>query len=94
MDIGVIGAGITGIGAAWRLAKNGHNVTLYEKEGGIGGLARSMTLDDRLVERYYHFITTYPDIAAMLTNKLIASYLGITQEFVSVIRKRRSKLKN
>lgn len=45
-------------------------------------------------ERYNHFITTYPDIAAMLTNKLIASYLGITQEFVSVIRKRRSLKKN
>ena len=45
-------------------------------------------------ERYHHFVTTYPDIAAMLTNKLIASYLGITQEFVSVIRKRRSIKKN
>ena len=44
-------------------------------------------------KRYDHFITTYPDIAAMLTNKLIASYLGITQEFVSVIRKRRTQKK-
>ncbi|MEM7659690.1 MAG: Crp/Fnr family transcriptional regulator [Bacteroidota bacterium] len=45
-------------------------------------------------ERYGHFLTTYPDIAAMLTNKLIASYLGITQEFVSVIRKRWSLKKD
>lgn len=45
-------------------------------------------------ERYQHFLTTYPDIAAMLTNKLIASYLGITQEFVSVIRKRWALKKN
>ncbi|MEM6344555.1 MAG: Crp/Fnr family transcriptional regulator [Bacteroidota bacterium] len=45
-------------------------------------------------QRYDHFITTYPDIAAMLTNKLIASYLGITQEFVSVIRKRRALKKS
>lgn len=40
-------------------------------------------------ERYHHFITTYPEISELVTNKLIASYLGITQEFVSVIRKRR-----
>jgi len=56
MEIGIIGAGITGIGAAWHLARKGHRVTLYEKEGGIGGLARAMLLDGQYVERYYHFI--------------------------------------
>ncbi|MEL6191383.1 MAG: Crp/Fnr family transcriptional regulator [Bacteroidota bacterium] len=40
--------------------------------------------------RYHHFVSTYPEIAGMVTNKLIASYLGITQEFLSVIRKRRT----
>ncbi|MBU2912651.1 Crp/Fnr family transcriptional regulator [Reichenbachiella agariperforans] len=40
-------------------------------------------------ERYLHFIDTYPTLSEQLTNKHIASYLGITQEFVSVIRKRR-----
>lgn len=45
----------------------------------------SMSAEDR----YHHFIRTYPEIAEQITNKLIASYLGITQEFVSVIRKRR-----
>ena len=44
-------------------------------------------------ERYHHFVTTYPEITELVTNKLIASYLGITQEFVSVIRKRRSSKK-
>ena len=58
MNIGIIGAGVTGIGAAWRLARQGHSVTLYEKEGGIGGLARAMVLNERHVERYYHFIMT------------------------------------
>ncbi|MEM6642908.1 MAG: Crp/Fnr family transcriptional regulator [Bacteroidota bacterium] len=42
-------------------------------------------------ERYSHFIESYPEMAANLTNKHIASYLGITQEFVSVIRKRRQE---
>ena len=45
-------------------------------------------------ERYEHFVTTYPEIAERVTNKLIASYLGITQEFLSMIRKRRSLKKS
>lgn len=52
-------------------------------------LIRNHTLNAE--ERYHHFVTTYPEIAELVTNKLIASYLGITQEFVSVIRKRRTK---
>ena len=44
-------------------------------------------------ERYHHFITSYPTIASRVTNKQIASYLGITQEFVSMIRHRRSSKK-
>ena len=45
-------------------------------------------------ERYHHFVTTYPEIAERVTNKLIAGYLGITQEFLSMIRKRRTLRKN
>lgn len=40
-------------------------------------------------KRYHHFVKTYPKIAQRVTNKHIASYLGITQEFVSKIRKKR-----
>ena len=50
-------------------------------------LVRNHTMNAE--QRYHHFVTTYPEIAEQVTNKLIASYLGITQEFVSVIRKRR-----
>lgn len=45
-------------------------------------------------ERYEHFVSTYPDIAQRVTNKLISGYLGITQEFLSMIRKRRTERKN
>ena len=54
-------------------------------------LVRNHTMNAE--ERYHHFVTTYPEIAELVTNKLIASYLGITQEFVSVIRKRRLEKK-
>ncbi|MEM6846168.1 MAG: Crp/Fnr family transcriptional regulator [Bacteroidota bacterium] len=39
-------------------------------------------------ERYFHFLNTYPEISQRVTNKQIASYLGITQEFVSKIRRK------
>lgn len=42
-------------------------------------------------ERYDKFLEKYPDIAKRLTQKQIASYLGITPEFLSTIRKKMSK---
>jgi len=42
-------------------------------------------------ERYAKFLEKYPAIALQLTQKQIASYLGITPEFLSTIRKKISK---
>jgi CRP-like cAMP-binding protein len=39
-------------------------------------------------ERYQKFVTTYPNIDRYVAQKYIASYLGITPEFLSKIRKR------
>lgn len=39
-------------------------------------------------ERYYRFLNKYPQMAGKLTQKQIASYLGITPEFLSNIRKK------
>lgn len=41
--------------------------------------------------RYAGFLEKYPAIAKQLTQKQIASYLGITPEFLSVIRKKNRK---
>lgn len=41
-------------------------------------------------ERYDHFLEKYPHIARLVTQKQIASYLGITPEFLSAIRKNKS----
>ncbi|RZL13018.1 MAG: Crp/Fnr family transcriptional regulator, partial [Hymenobacter sp.] len=56
-----------------------------------------MALQDRLLqtisataeERYQNFLTQYPHWASRLPNTQIASYLGITPEFLSKIRKDR-----
>jgi len=42
-------------------------------------------------ERYHSFLAKYPQVALQVTQKQIASYLGITPEFLSAIRKQKSK---
>jgi len=42
-------------------------------------------------ERYNSFIEKYPQIVQQVTQKQIASYLGITPEFLSAIRANKSK---
>ncbi len=42
-------------------------------------------------DRYDSFLNKYPHIANVVTQKQIASYLGITPEFLSSIRKNKSK---
>jgi hypothetical protein len=41
------------------------------------------------IERYEHFIETYPDIVQRVPQKMIASYLGITPEALSTVRRKR-----
>ena len=45
MKIAVLGAGISGLGSAYLLSKK-HEVDLYEKEGRLGGHARTTFVDD------------------------------------------------
>lgn len=42
-------------------------------------------------ERYVDFMNTYPDLFNRISNVQVASYLGVTPEFLSTIRKRMSK---
>lgn len=58
LKIGIIGGGVTGIAEAIYLAEKGHDVTIYEKQKILGGLAAWFNIDGRDVERYYHFIMT------------------------------------
>jgi protoporphyrinogen oxidase len=42
----IIGGGITGLSVAWKLSEEGCHVTILESEDTIGGLARSIKIDD------------------------------------------------
>lgn len=45
------------------------------------------------IERYEHFIETYPQIVQRVPQKMIASYLGITPEALSKVKGEQSKKK-
>jgi protoporphyrinogen oxidase len=56
MNIGIVGAGITGLTAAYDLTKQGHAVTVYEARPYAGGLAAGFR-DERWewhLDRFYH----------------------------------------
>lgn len=42
-----------------------------------------MLMSSSIIERYEHFITTYPQIVERVPQKMIASYLGVTPEALS-----------
>lgn len=56
MKIGIIGAGFTGLAAAFTLQQRGHTVTVFEKDSQPGGLAVGYQEDgwDWTLEKHYH----------------------------------------
>lgn len=58
----VIGAGAMGLAAAYRAAKDGHQVDLLEAAPEPGGMAGHFDFDGVSLERFYHFVcrTDYP----------------------------------
>lgn len=72
MDIGIVGSGISGLAAAWLLAKR-HRVTLYDSEPRAGGHSHTVEVaqGDGQVAVDTGFIvyneTTYPNLTALFS---------------------------
>ncbi|MCJ7619089.1 MAG: FAD-dependent oxidoreductase, partial [Anaerolineae bacterium] len=58
MKIGVLGGGLTGLTAAYELAKRGHEVLVLERAPYLGGQASTFEVEGTHLERYYHHIFT------------------------------------
>jgi len=50
-----------------------------------------MLMSSNATDRYEHFLKTYPDIIQRVPQKMVASYLGITPEALSRVRREISK---
>jgi protoporphyrinogen oxidase len=54
LEIAVVGGGIGGLASAFRLAKKGYSVTLFEASNQLGGLGTFFEYRRRSCERFYH----------------------------------------
>ncbi len=66
-SVAVVGAGITGLVAAYELRRRGVNVTLYEASGHAGGAIRTSRTDGFLAEHGPNSFVTSPPVEALLT---------------------------
>ena len=65
--VAVIGGGYAGLGAAYRLARAGVRVSLFERSAQLGGLAMAFPLGDTEIEKYYHhWFTSDVDMLGLL----------------------------
>ncbi|MCY4109077.1 MAG: FAD-dependent oxidoreductase [Chloroflexi bacterium] len=53
-SVAIVGAGITGLTAAYELAKRGIQVEVFEAHHEVGGELAVLEVGGTLVERYYH----------------------------------------
>lgn len=56
IHVGVVGGGITGLTAAYRLARLGYKVTLWERSNEFGGLAAAFDVPGGKIEKFYHHL--------------------------------------
>lgn len=62
------------------------DVTALMKRMGVLQKRILMLMSSSAIERYEHFIETYPQIIQRVPQKMIASYLGITPEALSKVK--------
>ena len=70
MTIAIIGAGATGLAAAWDFAKAGQQVSIYEASDRVGGLAagfKDEAWDWTLEKFYHHWFASDNDILQLAT---------------------------
>ncbi len=70
MNIGVIGGGVAGMVAAYRLVQAGHHVSLYEASPYLGGLVRTFDVGGGRLEAFYHHLFSTDTTAVRLIEEM------------------------
>ena len=68
--VGIIGGGVAGLTAAYRLLQKGHRIHLFEAGPSLGGLVRTFEIDGERIECFYHHVFTTDDAAVRLIEEL------------------------
>ena len=68
--VAIVGGGILGMTAAYRLAQAGVAVSLFERSSDLGGLVGSFEFDGHDVDRFYHVILPTDDRVRGLAEEL------------------------
>jgi protoporphyrinogen oxidase len=79
MKIAILGAGLTGLTAAHYLAEKGHQISIFEKEAAVGGLAVGFKEKDwewTLEKHYHHFFTNDHELIGLVKK------LGLSQNII------------
>ena len=74
--VAVVGAGLLGLTAAYRLTQAGVSVVVYERAKSLGGLAGAVELDGIPIDRFYHVTLPTDDRVQAL-----AAELGLSDRF-------------
>ncbi len=72
MEVGIVGAGITGLTAAYELGKAGHKVVVFEQASQAGGLSSTFK-DERWewpLEEFYHHLFASDSVALTVSREL------------------------
>lgn len=65
--IAIIGTGIGGLTAGYELLKKGNEVTIFEKEKNVGGLAAGFKMEGEILDKSYrHIFKTDKDIIELI----------------------------
>lgn len=67
-----------------------HEIEKLIKRLGVLQKRVIMLMSVPAIKRYEHFISTYPEIVQRVPQKMIASYLGITPQALSTLRRETS----
>jgi len=77
----IVGAGVSGLTLAYLLSRDGHDVTVIEKEVEVGGLARSFSYDEYTFDIGPHrFHTDQPDVLRFIQETLDNEYCSIERK--------------
>jgi protoporphyrinogen oxidase len=68
--IHVVGGGVAGLGAAYRLRQQGHDVQVFEASERIGGLAATYETPGDRIEAFYHHLSKSEETIVELADEL------------------------